>query len=860
MTQNEKYPLALPQGTILAGQYVIEQVLGQGGFGITYKATDHKTGQSVAVKEFFPDSLATRTTVTTVSAFSGARSESFAYGKGCFLQEAETLAQFIGNENIVRVFSYFEENGTAYFVMEFIEGKSLDQYIKECGGKLPYEEAEQILLPVIDALGAVHAKGIVHRDVTPDNIYITKDGTVKLLDFGAARYSLGDKSRSLDVVLKHGFAPKEQYTRRGKQGPFTDVYTLGASFYYAITGKRPPDSIDRMDEDELIPPSSMVRIQPEKEDAILKAMSVQPAERYQTMGEFREALLATPNDEALAAAVIMSPPVQQRLFTEAQPEALGRPVQVAQQGAMAASEMPQSIGRTEGGDDLQAAEPVQSETEPKMASAGNMQTGSGESIGRTEGGDGLQAAEPVQSGEAEPEEAKKKAIWASALLLWKSFTPKRKVMCACAALALFLVMISAAVFLIPSREPSQESQGSQGGGGAAGTLAGASGGSGGVLTSPESAHEHVWLKTGEVEASCEGNGSIDWSCSCGETRTETVPPAGHNWKETGRVEAVCEEGGSIDYVCSSCNETHTEAVPPAGHNWSETEIIAASCEKDGKGSYACVSCGETKTETLEKLGHSWSETKKVEATCDKKGSASYACSSCGKTKTETLEKLGHSWSETQKVEATCDKKGSVSYACSSCGKTSSETLAALGHSWSETGKVAASCDKKGNISYECDTCGKTRSEAVAALGHRWSETGKVAANCDTNGSVSYACGVCGKTRSEAVAATGHSWSETGRTGAGCDHNGSVSYACGVCGKTRSEVVAALAHSWSETGRTNPTCESGGNVSYRCGVCGTSRDESLAALGHDWVSYGDSNTVIVGGVRYYYFCRRCNRMK
>ena len=291
MTIDEKYPLALPRGSVLAGQYVIEQVLGQGGFGITYKAMDHKTGQSVAVKEFFPDSMATRTTATTVSAFTGERGESFAYGKGCFLQEAETLAQFIGNEHIVRVYSYFEENGTAYFVMEFVEGTSFDQYIKERGGKVPYEEAERILLPVVDALAAVHAKGIVHRDVTPDNIYITRDGTVKLLDFGAARYSLGDKSRSLDVVLKHGFAPKEQYTRHGKQGPFTDVYTVGASFYFAITGKRPPDSIDRMDEDELIPPSSLTRIPTQKEDAILKAMSVQPANRYQTMGEFRRALM-----------------------------------------------------------------------------------------------------------------------------------------------------------------------------------------------------------------------------------------------------------------------------------------------------------------------------------------------------------------------------------------------------------------------------------------------------------------------------------------------------------------------------------------------------------------------------------------
>ncbi len=287
---SESFPLALPEGSVLAGQYIIEKVLGQGGFGITYRAVDHQTGTYVAVKEYFPDSMATRT-ATTVIPFSGERGESYDYGKTCFLQEAETLAQFIGNENIVKIHSYFEENGTAYFVMDYVEGVSFDEYIKQNGGRVSYETAESILIPVIDALAAVHSKGIVHRDVTPDNIYITNDGQVRLLDFGAARYSIGDKSRSLDVVLKHGFAPKEQYTRHGKQGPFTDVYTVGASFYYAITGRRPPDSIDRIETDELIPPSALgVEISQYKEDAILRAMSVQPQDRFQTMTEFKNAL------------------------------------------------------------------------------------------------------------------------------------------------------------------------------------------------------------------------------------------------------------------------------------------------------------------------------------------------------------------------------------------------------------------------------------------------------------------------------------------------------------------------------------------------------------------------------------------
>ncbi|MCQ2520899.1 MAG: serine/threonine protein kinase [Lachnospiraceae bacterium] len=300
---NEKFPLALPVNTVLAGKYVIEKVLGQGGFGITYKAKNYETGEPVAIKEYFPDSLAARTG-TTVNSFSGERKENFEYGKSCFLEEAETLAQFSDVKGVVNVHSFFEENDTAYFVMEFIEGTSFDVLLKENGGKVPYAKARDILVPVMEALAQVHAEGIVHRDVTPDNIYITKSGDIKLLDFGAARYSLGDKSKSLDVILKHGYAPKEQYSRRGKQGPYTDVYSVGACFNVALTGKRPPDSIDRMDEDELKPLSELgVEIGQAQENAILKALAIQPADRFQSMGEFRDALL---KDDPMATSEVQN--------------------------------------------------------------------------------------------------------------------------------------------------------------------------------------------------------------------------------------------------------------------------------------------------------------------------------------------------------------------------------------------------------------------------------------------------------------------------------------------------------------------------------------------------------------------------
>ena len=287
----ERFPLGLPPGTVLAGRFIIGKVLGQGGFGITYLAKDYQKNQKVALKEFFPESMVTRSDNLTVSFFTGDRKENFDYGKECFLEEAKTLAQFIGNENIVRVYSYFEENETAYFTMEYIEGESLQEYINKRGGRIPFEDAKRILFPIMDAMETVHAKGIIHRDISPDNIYICKDNTVKLLDFGAARYSLGDRSRSLDVVLKHGYAPKEQYTRHGRQGPFTDIYSLAATFYKSITGRTPPDSIDRLEDDNIVLPSNLgADIPDDAEDALMIGLSVNPSDRFPSMSAFRQAL------------------------------------------------------------------------------------------------------------------------------------------------------------------------------------------------------------------------------------------------------------------------------------------------------------------------------------------------------------------------------------------------------------------------------------------------------------------------------------------------------------------------------------------------------------------------------------------
>ena len=314
LAENEKkFPVALRAGTMLNGRYIIGRVLGQGGFGITYLALDTQLNAKVAIKEFMPNDIATRIG-NTVSVAMDTKSEEFTYGAERFQEEARTLAKFIGNPNIAAVTSYFDENDTSYFVMDYIEGISFKTYIANHGGRVSVEDTLNVMIPVLRALTAVHQEGFIHRDVTPDNIYITKDGMVKLLDFGSARYSIGDKSKSLDVILKVGYAPKEQYIRRSRQGPFTDVYSCAACFYAALTGFLPPESLERLDNDTLVPVSQCGVDVPEYLDkAILKGLAVQPEDRFQGAAEFLEAIESQQVVEVPASPTAAAQPEKKKI-------------------------------------------------------------------------------------------------------------------------------------------------------------------------------------------------------------------------------------------------------------------------------------------------------------------------------------------------------------------------------------------------------------------------------------------------------------------------------------------------------------------------------------------------------------------
>lgn len=282
----------LPVGTVLKKRYCIGEVLGKGGFGVTYKAFDTVDSKIVAVKEYYPSGLVHRDTGTTqISVSSKQYEDNFKVGADKFFEEAKMVSRFNGNPNIVNVYEFFYENGTVYFAMEYLDGVDLKHFVKERGGKLPQENVLYIANIITDALLIAHSMNVLHRDISPDNIFILNNGEVKLIDFGAARQVLAEQSKSISVILKQGFAPLEQYQRRGKQGPWTDIYALGATLYYVLTGKMPDEVTERLDFPD-IGSTDEYGVDPDFWEIIRKCMEVRAADRYQTVFELKEKLNA----------------------------------------------------------------------------------------------------------------------------------------------------------------------------------------------------------------------------------------------------------------------------------------------------------------------------------------------------------------------------------------------------------------------------------------------------------------------------------------------------------------------------------------------------------------------------------------
>ncbi|MCR4595940.1 MAG: serine/threonine protein kinase [Lachnospiraceae bacterium] len=290
----------LPPGTILNGKYEIGRSLGEGGFGITYLAWDRNMETKIAIKEYFPANSVSRDTTSqggnSVSRNMTYGSLDFDEGLKRYVKEASILSKFFELPGIVSVKDFFYENDTAYFVMEYIEGMSLRDYLESRGGRIGYEEALALIQPVISSLHVIHQNNLLHRDISPDNIMISNEGNIKLIDFGAARSMEQAQENGMTVMLKHGYAPIEQYSRNGAQGPYTDVYGVCAVLYRMITGNVPVDATDRATNDNtrsdlLVPIRKAARGVPKHIcSAIEKGLSILPEHRQQNMQQLYDEL------------------------------------------------------------------------------------------------------------------------------------------------------------------------------------------------------------------------------------------------------------------------------------------------------------------------------------------------------------------------------------------------------------------------------------------------------------------------------------------------------------------------------------------------------------------------------------------
>ncbi len=286
----------LPIGTAVGGRYIIGAVIGEGGFGITYSAFDKKMNARCAVKEYYPRQISGRGSTdeerTRVFSISGMEHD-YAAGLERFQNEAKQLAKFDGIRNIVNVKNYISENGTGYIIMNYVSGISLKNVLEQRGGKLPADETFSLIEPLLRAISVIQRDGIIHRDISPDNIMYSEDKTLVLIDFGSAREY--DSEKSMSVILKHGYAPPEQYSSVGKQGPWTDIYSVCATIYRMLTGTVPDEAMDRIDGTAAVKkPSELgVKLPHYREEALMKGLELEIEKRWQTADEFYTALYLT---------------------------------------------------------------------------------------------------------------------------------------------------------------------------------------------------------------------------------------------------------------------------------------------------------------------------------------------------------------------------------------------------------------------------------------------------------------------------------------------------------------------------------------------------------------------------------------
>ena len=805
----------LQPGTVLAEKYVVGAALGEGGFGITYLGLNTRLDLKVAIKEYFPFGYVHR--VATMSSTVTDRTETtdeefFEKGRERFLAEAKVLAKFNNETGIVSVHDFFEENNTAYIVMEYLEGQTLKAYLQK-KGRLSYDETLSLLMPAMKSLDKVHEKGLIHRDISPDNIMLTDD-KVKLLDFGAARAAEGNKS--LSVMLKHGYAPEEQYRRKGEQGPWTDVYALSATIYKCITGATPDDASERAYKDELKAPSEYgIKIDPVCEAALMKGMSVYSDNRYRTIKELINGLLGKDDTLVISSAAISS--------------------------FAADNERTVFVGNTEdsdktvfGGDTVDKDKTVFGEDSDKT----------------------LFTAEPTyhKKQEETPEHTKE-----------KQDKPKEKRSKKMIFIALVAVLVVAAIVgtviaisMNKGKDPLPVVDDTE--------------------TTLEDTHEHTHEENTSPdtdEQTAETKTSTDTTAPESETEpsdTQTEPvttsetttaaettktPETTKAPETTTTSAgththtygawsvkkqpTCTEAGIEERKCTGCGETETRTTTAKGHTPVTDKAVAATCITAGKteGSHCSVCGAVIKEQTdIPAKGHSYGEWVVTKAATDtSEGIETKTCSVCGDKVTRTIDLVKHNYFATV-TAPTCAEQGYTTYRCSDCGKEYKDDFKpALGHNYGAYYQTKApTCTNTGTEEHSCSRCGNKETRIVAATGHTIITDNAVAATCTAAGKTEGShCSICGTVikAQTTVAALGHKYGDYKQTKAPtCTEAGTEEHSCARCSYKESRTVAALGHNYSSYYQTkSPTCTETGTEERGCSRCGNKETRSIAATGH-----------------------------
>ncbi|MGN0695471.1 MAG: protein kinase [Oscillospiraceae bacterium] len=324
----------LPVGTDLNDRYIIGKLLGRGGFGITYLAYDRRDDKAVAVKEYYPDKTAVRShNNITVEPMTTFQTKDFSDGLERFFSEAAIIMQFRESSDIMGLYDVFRTNGTAYYAMEFFNGVPLKSYVEK-KGLLTEGQAVYIAEKLLPALSVIHGGGVLHRDISPDNIILCSNGRVKLVDFGSARVMSDDGNQSMSVILKEGFAPLEQYQRKGNQSSRTDIYSLAMSLYFGLTGIIPENPIIRMDDDSELK-KGLEKISPNLAAIIEKAAAVKENDRYASdedmLADIRSCGITSETTEVgeLSEPVINPPKIKKGRLSRRQKLVIGIPASAA---------------------------------------------------------------------------------------------------------------------------------------------------------------------------------------------------------------------------------------------------------------------------------------------------------------------------------------------------------------------------------------------------------------------------------------------------------------------------------------------------------------------------------------------------